>query len=184
MRLESKAGNEYPYYVRKRTYEKYLSRYGEEFNAYLEAERFSESESEDSLFAKIHIPFYQSYLPEYSSMESFLADKGITVDKGLSLKLINTDGNPVVDWTWHMHFGEYWLFRENFPEHSEGFDAIDAAISEEFQFEALYFQELKENYLLLPLKILAAVFLPIIAMYLLVLGTVRTVSWVIAGFAG
>ena len=183
MRLASKAGNEYPYYVRKRTYEKYLSRYGEEFNAYLEAERFSESESEDSLIAKFHISFPQSYLPEYSSMESFLADKGITIDKGLSLKLIDTDGNPV-DWTLHMWSGEYLLLRGHFPEHSEGFDAIDAAISEEFQFEALYFQELKENYLLLPLKILAAVFLPIIAIYLLVLGAVRTVAWVIAGFAG
>ena len=78
MRVESKAGNEYPCYVRKRTYVKYLSRYGEEFNAYLEAERFSKSESEDGLFAKIHIPFYQSYLPEYNSMESFLADIGIS----------------------------------------------------------------------------------------------------------
>ena len=186
--LKNMAGHKYPEYVRKQTYEQYLSIHGEEFEAYLMHEETPGEDARDlKLFDRIiqrsSTPYYDLFLPEYRSMERFLIKKGLPVGKGLSLRTEAEDDSVMVVRRGYYGLHTYKLMRKHFPEFSEGFDAIDSALKEEFQFKLAYVKELAHNYLLIPLKVIAAVFLPIIAMYLLLLGIVRTVSWVIAGFA-
>lgn len=182
-RLKNKAGRKYPEYVRKQTYEQYLSIHGEEFEAYLMHEEAPDLKPIERLFERSFTPYYDSFLPEYRSMERFLIKKGLPVGKGLSLKTEAEDDSEMLVARGNYDLHTYNFMRKHFPELSEGFDTIDSALEEEFQFKVAYAKELAHNYLLSPLKVIAVVFLPIIAMYLLLLATVRTVSWVIAGFA-
>ena len=185
IRLKNKAGHKYPEYVREQAYEQYLLIHREEFEAYLmdEIEEALDLTPSGRLLECLSTPYYNSFLPEYRSMERFLIKKGLSVGKGLSLRIEAKDDSEILYELRYYGIQTYNLMRKEFPELSEGFDTIDSALEEEFQFKLAYAKELAYNYLLSPLKIIAVVFLPTIAMYLLLLAAVRTVNWVIAGFA-